>query len=64
LLSVPLEINSPAIVRILDFRIGAKAGLLVGVFSRLIGFTSVSPLSVGLTQTTMIGLSFPELHSL
>jgi hypothetical protein len=64
LLSAPLEIDSPAIVQILDFRIGAKTSLLVRVFSRLIEITSVSPLSVGLTQTTMIGLSFPELHSL
>jgi hypothetical protein len=64
LLSVPLEINSPVVVRILDFRIGAKIGLLVRVFSRLIEITSVFPLSVGLTQTTMIGVSFPELHSL
>jgi hypothetical protein len=51
-------------MRILDFRIGAKTGLLVHVFSRLIEITPVFPLSVGLTQTTMIGLSFPELHSL
>ena len=64
LLSAPLEIDNPAIVRILDFEIGAKTGLLVCVFSRLIEITSVSPLPVGLTLTTMIGLSFSEVAQL